>query len=139
MMISQVDRTSQCSGAASGRRTDSLRDRDRAGRDAFRFDYKRNDLSKRAHFSLSRARGFCAGAAERIAASGLTTTCLQRTVRVAIDRAINLGTERSHYVTNDLAGGCGLGLMRARSWDLALAAAPPAGKVLRRKGRHSVA
>ncbi len=127
-MISRINLARWSASAVCGRRTDSFLDRDRAGRAAFRFDYNRDDLSERAHCSLSRARGFCAGASEQFAASGSMTTCTQRMIRAAINRARNLGAERSQHVTNDLAGGCGLGLMRAGSWDPALAAAPPAGK-----------
>ena len=128
-MISRINLARWSASAVYGKRTDGLHDRDRAGRAVFRFDYKRSDLLECARFSLSHARGFCAGATEQIAAAGSTTACVQRTVRAAIDRAINLGTERSQHVTIDLAGGCGTGLMRKRSWDLFFAAAPPAGKM----------
>ena len=127
-MILRIKLARRCASAESGRRTDSFLYRDRAGRAAFRFDHNRNDLLQRAHCSLSHVRGFCAGPAEQFAASGSMTACIQRTIRASINPASNLGAERSQHVVNNLAGGCGLGLMRARSWDHALAAAPPAGK-----------
>ena len=127
-MILRIDLARRCASAESGRRTDSFLYRDRAGRAAFRFDHNRNDLLQRAHCSLSHVRRFCAGPAEQFAASGSMTACVQRTIRASMNPASNLGAERSQRITNDLAGGCGLGLMRARSWDHALAAAPPAGK-----------
>ena len=126
-MISRINLARWSASAVCGRRTDSFLDRDRAGRAAFRFDYNRNDLLQRTHCSLSHVRGFCADPTEQSAASGSTATCIQRTACAAMDRASNLGAERSQHLTNNLAGGCGLGLMRAGSWDPALAAAPPAG------------